>query len=289
VAKSEPQTHAVQSVADLGLPDEAIVTGAVPAEAQTAFASLWTTESGRLLSRVVVVPAQGPDSDATHDLVRNLRDRLSGSGVSVQVTGATAHGVDYDDALVAALPAILGAVTLITLGLLARAFRSWRLPLLALFLNAMVVAASVGLLTLISQNALGQRIDSTTPVLLFAIMFGLSMDYMVIMIARMRERFVELGDHREAVLEGMRRTAGLVNGAAVIMVAVFLSFLAAKISVVQQLGLGLAIAVILDAVVVRLLVMPAALYLFGPRVWGRVAQVSRRPEPDVTPAEASVG
>ncbi|HEV8558934.1 MAG TPA: MMPL family transporter [Actinophytocola sp.] len=292
-AKSQPQTHSTQSVASLGLPDDALDaaingnTGVLPEEARAAFNSLWASDSGRLLSRVVVVPAGGPDSDATHDLVRNLRDRLGGA--QVQVTGATAHGVDYDDALVTALPAILGAVALITLGLLARAFRSWRLPLLALFLNAMVVAASVGLLTLISQNALGQRIDSTTPVLLFAIMFGLSMDYMVIMIARMRERFVELGDHREAVLEGMRRTAGLVNGAAVIMVAVFLSFLAAKISVVQQLGLGLAIAVILDAVVVRLLVMPAALYLLGPRVWGRVARVGHRAEPGVTPAEAPVG
>jgi RND superfamily putative drug exporter len=293
-AKSQPQTHSTRSVASLGLPDEALDTAihgntaVLPDEARAAFSSLWVSDSGQLRSRVVVVPAEGPDSDATHDLVRNLRDRLAGA--QVQVTGATAHGVDYDDALIKALPAILGAVALITLGLLARAFRSWRLPLLALFLNAMVVAASVGLLTLISQNALGQRIDSTTPVLLFAIMFGLSMDYMVIMIARMRERFVELGDHRAAVLEGMRRTAGLVNGAAVIMVAVFLSFLAAKISVVQQLGLGLAIAVVLDAVVVRLLVMPAALYLLGPRVWGRVARVGQlAAHDDVAPAQAPVG
>ncbi|MFL6140742.1 MAG: MMPL family transporter [Labedaea sp.] len=274
-AGTRPHAHTVRAVTNIGLPSEVIdaAAGGNIAGLPAAFAALWTRDQGRLVARVIVVPTEGPDSDATHDLVRALRERLpavAGPGIGVQVTGATAHGVDFDDALVASLPAILGAVALITLGLLARAFRSWRLPLLAFALNAMVVAASVGLLTLISQGALGQRIDPTTPVLLFAIMFGLSMDYMVIMIARMRERYLEHRDHRDAVLEGMRRTAGLVNGAALIMVAVFLSFLAAKISVVQQLGLGLAIAVILDAVVVRLLVMPAALYLLGARVWGRV-------------------
>jgi RND superfamily putative drug exporter len=283
-AGSRPQTHAVHAVTNLGLPGEVVdaaVSGSAP-NLPPAFGQLWARDQGRLVARVIVIPAEGPDSDATHDLVRALRDRLprvAGPGIDVQVAGATAHGVDFDEALVASLPAILGAVALITLGLLARAFRSWRLPLLAFALNAMVVAASVGLLTMISQGALGQRIDPTTPVLLFAIMFGLSMDYMVIMIARMRERYLESRDHRDAVLEGMRRTAGLVNGAALIMVAVFLSFLVAKISVVQQLGLGLAIAVILDAVVVRLLVMPAALNLLGARVWGRVPPAAPAPEP----------
>jgi putative drug exporter of the RND superfamily len=276
----------VTDVTTIGLPAEVLepaVAGGLdglPPEARAGFEQLWQVEDGRRITRVVVVAAADPDTDAAHDLIGTLRDRLPSAvppGVSVLVTGATAGGVDFDDVLADSLPAILAAVALITIMLLARAFRSWVLPLLALALNAMVVAASLGLLTLISQTWLGQRIDSTTPALVFAIMFGLSMDYMVIMISRMRERFLAGADHLEAVTGGLRDTAGLVNGAALIMVAVFASFLTAKVSVVQQLGLGLAVAVVLDAVIIRLLVMPAALRLIGPRSWGRAA----RPAPTV--------
>jgi RND superfamily putative drug exporter len=125
---------------------------------------------------------------------------------------------------------------------------------------------------MICQFALGQPINSNTPVLLFAVMFGLSMDYLVIMISRMREHFLAGNDHRTAVVGGLARTSGLVNGAALIMVAVFASFLTAEVNIVAQLGLGLAIAVLLDALLVRLLVMPAALLLMGRRVWGRAAR-----------------
>ncbi|MEU4566941.1 MMPL family transporter [Micromonospora sp. NPDC023956] len=279
--REQPKIDTVTDVTSIGLPADAVTaavsgqSAALPPEAKAGFDQLWGADGDRLVSRVVVIPGADPDSDAAHDLIHDLRDELPGAvpdGVRVQVTGATATGVDFDEVLINTLPAILIAVALITIALLARAFRSWLLPLLALALNALVVAASLGLLTAISQNWLGQRIDSTTPALVFAIMFGLSMDYMVIMISRMREHFVEHGDHHGAVTNGLRDTAGLVNGAALIMVAVFASFLVAKVSVVQQLGLGLGIAVALDAVVIRLLVMPAALNLIGPRVWGRAAQ-----------------
>ncbi|MFI6228823.1 MMPL family transporter [Micromonospora echinospora] len=279
--REQQQIDTVTDVTSIGLPAEAVTaavsgqSAALPPEAKAGFDQLWGVDGDRLVSRVVVIPGSDPDSDAAHDLIHDLRDELPGAvpdGVRVQVTGATATGVDFDEILIDTLPAILIAVALITIALLARAFRSWLLPLLALALNALVVAASLGLLTAISQNWLGQRIDSTTPALVFAIMFGLSMDYMVIMISRMREHFVQHGDHQGAVTDGLRDTAGLVNGAALIMVAVFASFLVAKVSVVQQLGLGLGIAVALDAVVIRLLVMPAALNLIGPRVWGLAAQ-----------------
>ncbi|SCL17027.1 putative drug exporter of the RND superfamily [Micromonospora pallida] len=288
----------VTDVTSIGLPAEAVTaavdgqSAALPPEAKAGFDQLWGADGDRRVSRVVVIPSSDPDSDAAHDLIHDLRDELPGAvpdGVRVQVTGATATGVDFDEVLINTLPAILIAVALITIALLARAFRSWLLPLLALALNALVVAASLGLLTTISQNWLDQRIDSTTPALVFAIMFGLSMDYMVIMISRMREHYVEHGDHHAAVTGGLRDTAGLVNGAALIMVAVFASFLVAKVSVVQQLGLGLGIAVILDAVVIRLLVMPAALNLIGPRVWGRAAQRATGGErsPDAEPVPAT--
>lgn len=224
------------------------------------------------VARVTLFTAADPDSDAAHELVRDVRDELtsvSGPGVSASVGGATAVGTDFDQAVVKAVPAILGAVTLATLLLLGSAFRSWRLPLLALGLNGLVVCASLGLLTLVSQQVLGEDVNSVTPILLFAIMFGLSMDYLVIMISRMREYFTAGLGHDLAIRRGLRQTAGLVNAAAVIMVAVFASFMSAQISIVRQLGLGLAVAVLLDAVIVRRYLMPAALQVLGPRVWGR--------------------
>jgi len=223
------------------------------------------------VSRVVVVPAEGPDTTATHDLVAALRADVPGAvpdGVRVYVSGATAQGADFDAVVETSLPVIVLFVSIATIALLTWAFRSWRLPLLALALNGLVVAASLGILTLVFQDWLGVPVNSVTPLLLFAIMFGLSMDYMVIMISRMREHYLAHGDHTAAIQEGLRRTAGLVNSAAIIMVAVFASFGTAQISVVRQLGLGLATAVILDAVVVRLVLMPAALSLLGPKVWG---------------------
>lgn len=274
-AAGRPEAGTVVDVTTLGLPPElleaALLDGApLPAEAEAAVGSLWATEP-TLVSRVVVVPTDGPDSTATHDLVAALRSDLpdaTPAGVDVLVTGATAQGSDFDAVVSTSLPVIVLAVALATIVLLTRAFRSWRLPLLALALNAIVVATSLGILTLVFQDGLGVPINSVTPVLLFAIMFGLSMDYMVIMISRMREHYLAHGDHTAAIVEGLRRTAGLVNSAAIIMVAVFASFGTAQISVVRQLGLGLATAVILDAVVIRLILMPAALRLLGPKVWG---------------------
>ncbi len=291
VVRAQPQVAEATDVTSLRLPAGELAAAlaapaALPAEARAAAGGLWATTGDVRVTRIIAVPTAGPDSDAAHDLVKQLRERLPGAlpaGVTVQVTGATAAGVDFDEVLVDTLPLMLGAVVLITVLLLARAFRSWLLPLLALALNALVVGAALGLLTLISQHGLGQRIDSTTPALVFAIMFGLSMDYMVIMISRMKEHFTRHGDHHRAVSEGLRETAGLVNGAALIMVAVFASFILAKISVVQQLGLSLAIAVVLDAVVIRLIVMPAALHLLGPRVWGRTP-VTEPAVPDLQPA-----
>lgn len=290
-------TESVQAVTEIGLPEPALTAavggdpGLLPPPARQAFGQLWARDGDLLVSRVVVVPAESPNSNATHVLVRELRDRLDdvvAPGVDHEVTGATAHGVDFDDGVVGSLPAILGAVALVTLVLLASAFRSVLLPLLSLVLNTLVVGASLGLLTLIAQFGLGQSINSTTPVLLFAVMFGLSMDYLVIMISRMREHYLSSGNHRVAVTEGLARTSGLVNGAAMIMVAVFAAFLTAKISVVQQLGMGLAIAVLLDALVVRLLVMPSALLLLGPRIWGRVS-VTHAPTPATPDRAPAVG
>ena len=279
IAKGQSQASSVQSVATLGLPSAALqqaVDGnlsGLPAQASAAFGQLWTSDGGHLVARMVVLTKADPDSTAAHTLIRALRREVPpavGGGVSTAVTGATAQGMDFDKVVVGSVPAILAIVALATLLLLTRAFRSWRLPLVALALNALVVSASLGVLTLVFQGLLDSPVNSVTPLLLFAIMFGLSMDYMVIMISRMRELYIAGHSHTEAVAGGLRKTAGLVNGAALIMVAVFASFGTAEISIVRQLGMGLATAVVLDAAVVRVMLMPAVLRVLGPKVWGHV-------------------
>jgi RND superfamily putative drug exporter len=268
----------VQSLYQLA-PDEtsltALIDGSTDVDPQvaTALGRLWATHGELRVTRIVVLTTNDPDSSAAHDLVTDLRKQLRGtvgSGVAVGVTGATASGSDFDQVVIRSAPKILGGVSLATFVLLLVAFGSWRLPLVALALNLVVVAGSLGMLTTLSEQVLGQPINSVTPILLFAIMFGLSMDYMVIMISRMREHFLVTRQHEAAVTVGLQRTAGLVNGAATIMVAVFLSFATAKISIVRELGFGLATAVILDALVVRRVLMPALLHLLSPAVWGRI-------------------
>ena len=289
VAKLQSQTSSVQSVDTMGLPGAALQQAshgdlsALPAGASRAFGQMWTSSGGHLVTRLVVLTNADPDSAAAHDLVAALRKDLPPAlpgGIGTAVTGATAQGADFDTVVVSSVPAILAIVALATLLLLTWAFRSWRLPLLALALNALVVSASLGVLTVVFQWFFNSPVNSVTPLLLFAIMFGLSMDYMVIMISRMRELYIAGLSHTEAVAGGLRRTAGLVNGAALIMVAVFASFGTAEISIVRQLGLGLATAVTLDAVVVRVLLMPAVLRVMGPKVWGRVQVL---PAPISTP------
>ncbi|WFE28844.1 MMPL family transporter [Solwaraspora sp. WMMD791] len=282
-ASDDERTADVRAVTTLGLaPDvvrQATVgdTAGLPAEAATVFGALWVDDGERIVTRVLVIANDDPDTTEAHELVENLRattDSLAGDGVDVRVTGATATGADFDDLVTRSIPIVVGAVTLVTFLILILAFRSVILPLLALAFNAAVVCASLGALALLSRFTSGDTINSVTPLMLFAVMFGLSMDYMVIMISRMRETYAEGYSHREAVLGGLARTAGMVNGAAVIMVAVFASFGSAEISIVRELGITLAIAVVLDAMVVRRLVMPTTLLLLGDRVWGR-----RRPSP----------
>lgn len=274
VARRTPGVENVSSVLSLQLPRAALESNgaSLPAQLSTPLRQLWNVGAdGSVVTQVLVTSSTLPDSNASHELVRSLkRDVASavGPGSRVYVAGATAQGVDFDRLVTRSIPLIVLVVALLTFVLLGFAFRSWVLPLISLVLNGLVVGASMGLLTLLSQDVLGRDINSVTPVLVFAVMFGLSMDYMVIMITRMREEFANTGDHLVAMSEGMRSTAGLVNSAAAIMIAVFVSFLSAKISVVQQLGVGLAIAVFLDAFIVRMFLLPAVLRLFSGKVWG---------------------
>jgi RND superfamily putative drug exporter len=295
-AGNAPHAAKVQGVSTLGIPaaalPQAVADGGsgLPPEARAGLSQVWSRTGNTLVTRVVVTPDVDPDTTAAHELVKDLRaglDQHTETGVTAEVAGATATGTDFDNLVERAIPLVVGAVALITFVILVLAFRSWLTPLLALIFNAAVVSASLGVLALISQDD-AHVINSVTPPMLFAVMFGLSMDYMVIMISRMREMYLTGASHREAVLGGLARTAGLVNGAAAIMVAVFVSFTSARISIVRELGISLAVAVILDAVVVRRLIMPNALLLLGKRVWGRAGHTvhAHKPSPIGPPSSA---
>jgi len=247
-----------------------LASGEAP-PALSALSALWARNGDELIARVLVTSIEGPDSVEAHELVQLFREEGAPGGADLRVTGATAQGLDFDQALIASIPWIVLFVFILTFAMLAVAFRSALLPLVALVFNVLVVGASLGALTLIS-GALGSApINSVTPVLLFAVMFGLSMDYMVIIVSRIIEHYRAGEPFAEAVAAGTRSTRAMINSAAIIMVAVFAAFGTAQISIVREIGIGLGIAVLLDALLIRIVVMPAILTLVGPRVLGRRA------------------
>ncbi|MDQ1131041.1 MMPL family transporter [Microbacterium sp. SORGH_AS_0888] len=280
------------SVLDVGLNRDQLTAALDATTRPSELSKLWADNDGRIVTRILVETSQGPDSVQTHTLVTDLRNALPtvvGAGVTVGVAGATAQGVDFDNTIIDAIPPIALIVFTLTFILLAFAFRSFVLPTLALLFNALVVGASLGLLTLIQALTNHQPLNSVTPVLLFAVMFGLSMDYMVIIIARMIEAFQNGKPFEQAVLTGMRQTRSMVNSAAVVMIAVFLAFMTGQISIVREIGIGLALAVILDALVVRMLVMPALLSLIGPGAFGRRARLNNARNSGTTTAREPAG
>ena len=228
--------------------------------------------NGHTYTRIVLIAAGAPDSDDAHHMVTDVKNVVrqwtETSGTNVYVTGATVSGSEFDDLVTTSIPWVIGIVVIMSLALLGWTFHSWMLPILAVLLNALVVASAIGMLSMGWTSITGDAINSVTPLVVFAIVFGLSMDYMVLMASRMKEEWHAGRSHRAAISVGMRKTSGLVMSAAVIMIGVFLSFTIAKISIVQELGIGLAIAVALDALIVRPFLLPAILALIGHRVWG---------------------
>ncbi|HEX2275027.1 MAG TPA: MMPL family transporter, partial [Acidimicrobiales bacterium] len=160
--------------------------------------------------------------------------------------------------------------------LLTVAFRSIVVPLKAIVLNLLSVGAAYGLIVLVSQKGVGagvlgfdqvEVIDAWIPLFLFSVLFGLSMDYHVFLLSRIRERFDQTGDNTGSVAYGLRTTAGLITGAALIMVAVFAGFASGRLVSFQQMGFGLAVAVLIDATIVRSVLVPATMKLLGDRNW----------------------
>ena len=222
-----------------------------------------------------------PNTDEATQAVRDLRDDVipatfAGVEATVLVGGLTASNVDFLDVADRFRPIVFAFVLGLSFLLLMVAFRSIVVPAKAIVLNLLSVGAAYGLLVLVFQKGyapdfLGfQQIDTVEawlPLFLFSVLFGLSMDYHVFLLSRIRERFAETGDNTEAVAFGVRSTARLITGAALIMVAVFSGFAAGRLVAFQQMGFSLAVALFLDATVIRSVLVPASMKLLGEWNW----------------------
>jgi RND superfamily putative drug exporter len=215
-------------------------------------------------------------SDASRAIVNAIRaDQGVGNGAQVLVGGQTAVDLDVIKFIVDRTPLAVGFVVAVTLVVMFLLTGSVVLPFKAVLLNFLSIGASFGALVWIFQqghlsNLLGftpQSIDPSIPVILFSIVFGLSMDYEVLLVSRMHEEYVRTGNNRMAVASGLEKTARLITGAAAIMVTVFLAFGLAEVVIIKAIGIGLAVAVAIDATLVRMLVVPAVMRLLGDWNW----------------------
>jgi RND superfamily putative drug exporter len=228
-----------------------------------------------------VVPKGSPQDESTTQLVHRLRDSVipanaSGSTLQVHVGGQTAVGVDLADILGARLPYMFLAILLLSFVLLTVVFRSLLVPLKAVIMNLLSIGASYGVIVAIFQNGwvknlvgIGKEgpIEAWVPMMLFAIVFGLSMDYEVFLLSRIKEEYDRDHDNATAVSHGLAKTARLITAAAAIMICVFGSFVLSDLRVLKLIGFGLAFAVFIDATVVRLVLVPATMELLGDRNW----------------------
>src|SRR6266511_616957 len=239
-----------------------------------------TNQQGNLA--LVEVPVNGdPSSQAATAAVRHLRTvtvpgAFAGVAASVKVGGETAGGIDFFDLTQFYTPLGIALVLGLSFLLLMVVFRSVVLPALGVALNLLSVGAAYGLLVLVFQHGTGaglfgfqqvDTIESWLPLFLFSVLFGLSMDYQVFLLSRVQERYGHTLDNTDAVSFGLRTTGGIITGAAVIMVAVFAGFAAGRLVFLQETGFGLAVAVLIDATLVRSVLVPAAMRLLGKWNW----------------------
>jgi RND superfamily putative drug exporter len=214
-----------------------------------------------------------PESTEARELVHDIRSphRRWGDG-TLLVGGQTAHDIDASEYVAARTPRAVGFVVLVTLVTLFLLFGSIVIPVKAVLMNIVSIAGSFGALVYVFQDGhiFGiepRPVEPSVPVLLFCVLFGLSMDYEVLMLSRIRESYLESRDNTAAVADGLEKTAGLITSAAAIMVAVFGSFALAQIVIIKAVGFGMALAVALDATLVRVLLVPATMRLFGDLNW----------------------
>jgi RND superfamily putative drug exporter len=246
--------------------------------------------------RYLIVPHSGFNTAGSRQLGSRLRSLAAAidrrPAYSAGVSGGAAVLNDYGSATKSRLPLVVGSIILITFLMLVALLRAPLLAALAVGLNLLSVAAAIGVVTLACRIPSGYPlgghayIDTVGAAAIFGVTFGLSIDYAVFILARMREKHRESGDNAAAIRFGLEKTAGVITGAAAIMAAVFASFAIAPVATVSQMGLGLTVAILLDATVVRIVLLPALMLLIGERVWRTPAWLDRlfpaaagRPEP----------
>ena len=255
---------------------------AVRATPGVAFASPAQANASGTAAVIVAYPTTYPQAAQTEALVHDLRDNVipaatSGTGVTAYVGGETAGSVDAASYLSARLPWVIGAVLLLSFLLLMAVFRSLTIPLKAVIVNLLSVAASYGVIVAVFQwgwlggffgiGATGP-IDPWIPLMMFTILFGLSMDYEVFLLSRIREEWRISADNSAAVADGLAKTARVITAAAAIMIFVFGSFVFGDpLHVLKVFGLGLASAILIDATLVRMVLVPSVMELLGDANW----------------------
>jgi putative drug exporter of the RND superfamily len=236
---------------------------------------------------VQVISKYDPNDTRSIQLVQTIRNTNPGGGMSVLVDGTTAGDMDYVDTLYADFPLVAAIVAIVTYILLLLLFRSLVLPLKAIVMNTLSILASYGALVLIFQDGFLHQllnftplgyVEASSPILLFCALFGLSMDYEVFLLSRIQESYWQTGDNTRAVALGMQRSGAIITSAALIVVVVSSCFATADMILVKALGLGMALAVIIDATLVRGLLVPATMRLLGNLNWWLpFAGIQRRP------------
>jgi putative drug exporter of the RND superfamily len=293
------------------LPHEVLARGALPDKVASAVAGVdgihgavapadasWRKQGTALVD---AFPTPDGSSSAGRDLVGEVKDAAHAQGPGVKLGGQQASNSDFISAVYGNFPLMIGLIALFSFLLLARAFRSLLLPAKAVVLNVISVAAAWGVMTLIWQEGHGSNaiwgiqatgaIDSWIPLIVFAFLFGLSMDYEVFILARMREEYDSGADTDGAVVRGIGRTGRLVTSAALILFLAFLSLSSGPDTSVKVLATGLAAGILLDATLIRALLVPAVVSLFGRWNWVLPAGVARvlRVEPSPRPAPEAAG
>ncbi len=265
-----------------GTADIEAVTGALEAAEGVAFVSPALPNDPEAPTAVMwrLIPTTAPQDEATTALVETLRSDVlpaaaGSSGLDVAVTGNVGILVDFSDYLAQRLPWFLAAVLGLSFLLLMVVFRSLLVPLKAVIMNLLSIGAAYGVLVAVFQWGWGSDITGVQPapiepfmpMMLFAIVFGLSMDYEVFLLSRIKEEWHRTGDSRTSVADGLAATARVITAAAAIMVFIFGSFLLEGDRAIKLAGLGLSVAILLDATVVRMLLVPATMELLGDRNW----------------------
>ena len=244
---------------------------------------------------VAVLPEPYGDSNAGRDVLGDVRDAADKLGGTVDIGGGAAGGADFVDAVYRSFPLMLGLITIVTFLLLARAFRSILLPIKALILNALTVGAAYGMMVLVWQRGFGSdllfglpetgAISAWVPIMAFSFLYGLSMDYEVFILTRVREEYDASGSTDEGLIRGMSQTARLVTAAAVILFLAFVSLSSIPETEVKMMATTMAFGILLDATVVRALLLPATVSLMGKWNWwlpGWLARFTPAPEGGAT-------